>query len=55
MYAPTAIAQFADGDTSGQAFSTFYHRDDIRDRGVGIVFLVFSDADRREQLLSVEI
>lgn len=53
--APTAIAQFVDGDISGAARATFYHRDDIRERGVGVVFLVLSDADRREQLLSVKI
>ncbi len=53
--APTAIGEFVDGDVSGRALATFYHRDDILDRGVGVVFLVLSEAGRREQLLSVEI
>ncbi|HWB51435.1 MAG TPA: glycosyltransferase family 2 protein [Stellaceae bacterium] len=53
--APIVIAQFVDGDVSGRPAATFYHRDEIGDRGVGVVFLLPADPGDRERLLSVAI
>jgi hypothetical protein len=49
------VAQFGDGDVSGNALATFYHRDEIVGRGVGVVFLLAAGNDNREPLLSLEL
>jgi hypothetical protein len=52
--APIIVAYFVDGDISSDVVATFYRRDDLDDRGVGMVVLLRFSIDNRQGLLSLE-
>jgi GT2 family glycosyltransferase len=53
--APVAVAQFVDGDISGEPVATFFYREEVAGRGVGVVLLLRSPSGSRERLLSLEL
>ena len=52
---PTVIAHFIDSDIAGHASVTFYRRDDVAGRGIGIIAVLRSNIDKHTRLSSVEL